>query len=71
MPHQNRSKKQNRCSNPTPAKVKALRESMGMSMSEFAKITCSTQAAVSRWESGDRKMQPILWAEYLRHEKLI
>ena len=66
MPHQNRSKKTNKCSNPNQHEIKELRKMLGMNMREFGLVTCSTTAAVSRWESGDRRMHPILWREYLR-----
>lgn len=55
MTHYNRSKN-SPCRTPTPEEVRQLREQFGLTIQQFAKLTCSSVKAVERWESGERTM---------------
>jgi DNA-binding transcriptional regulator YiaG len=59
--HPNRSKSAPLAPNPTPADVRAARESAGMTQTEAAAVVYCTLRAWQDWESGERRMHPATW----------
>lgn len=48
--------------NPSPNAVRELRESFGMSRTEFAKLVFASPKSVQSWEYGTRRMPKSTWA---------
>lgn len=63
--HPNRSRAGSPASNPTPAEIRALRESLGLSQTAAAALIHCTLRAWQEWEAGNRRMHPAMW-ELLR-----
>ena len=59
--HPNRSAGQP-ARNPTPAEIRALRESAGLTQTGAAELVHGTMRAWQDWEAGARRMHPGLWA---------
>lgn len=60
--HPNRSKRAySEARNPTPAEVKAARESAGLTQEGAAKLIHCTLRGWQEWEAGNRKMHPAFW----------
>ena len=59
MNHPNRSKSS--VTQPTPAEVKASRESAGLTQRESAAVVYVTLSAWQRWEQGERPMHCAFW----------
>lgn len=60
--HPNRSKSNRPTkANPTPAEIRALRESKGLTEKAAAEMIYCTVGAWIAWERGDRRMHPGLW----------
>lgn len=47
--------------NPKPPEVQQLRTAMGYTQLEFSRLLYVSITTVQAWESGDRRMPPILW----------
>ena len=63
--HPNRSRAAGPASNPRPEQVRAAREAAGHSQTEAAALIYSTRDGWAKWEGGERRMHPGLWALYL------
>lgn len=48
-----------------PHKLVRLRESRGLTQSQFAQLIGKSQAEVSRWESGQAPIPPLTWSRIL------
>lgn len=53
-------------SNPTPAEIRAARESAGLTQTQAAELVRGTMRAWQEWEAGNRRMHPGLWELFLR-----
>jgi DNA-binding transcriptional regulator YiaG len=51
---------------PKPAQRRLMREEAGLTLKDMARALRVTQAAVSRWESGDREPSGRLREKYLK-----
>lgn len=47
--------------NPSPAEIKAARESVGLTQGAAAALIYRTARNWQQWEGGDRRMDPALW----------
>jgi DNA-binding transcriptional regulator YiaG len=67
MTHANRSKATRGIrpgSNPTPHQVQDLRESVNMNFKEFGALSFHSAATTEAWETGEKKMHPVIWMFY-------
>lgn len=50
-----------KCKHPTPQEIRRARLEAGLTQEQAARIVCSKRLAWARWESGERKMHPVLF----------
>lgn len=48
-------------SNPSPAEIRAARETAGISQTAAADLVDTTCRVWQQWEAGDRRMHPAFW----------
>jgi DNA-binding transcriptional regulator YiaG len=59
--HPNRSRRSNPAANPTPAEIRAARESAGLTQTEAAELIYCNLRTWQQWEHNDRRMHPAFW----------
>ena len=59
--HPNRSRAPSGGRNPSPAAIRAARESCGLTQAQAGAVVHATLRAWQRWESGDAPMHPAFW----------
>jgi len=60
-------------SNPTPAEIRAARESAELSQTAAGALVHTTVRTWQQWEAGDRRMHPAFWELFrlkIKHQKL-
>jgi putative transcriptional regulator len=60
--HPNRSRAAGPASNPRPDEIRAARAAAGLGQSEAAELIYASRDGWAKWEAGERRMHPGLWA---------